>query len=50
MTRAEQFEDLVYVAIDAGYIAPPEFDRLYALAGETDRILRALRASLARAR
>ena len=40
----------LYVAIDAGYIAQPEFDRLYALAAETDRILRALRASLARAR
>jgi len=40
----------LYVALDVGYIASDEFERLFALASEVDRLLRALRASLERSR
>ncbi len=40
----------LYVALDCAYISATEFQELYAMSDEVDRILRALRASLSRAR
>lgn len=37
----------LYVALDAGYIAQPDFDHLMALATELQRILGGLKSSLA---
>lgn len=45
-----ELQSHLYVALDVGYITDPEFERLTTLTRRVDKIVRALRASLERAR